>query len=1231
MANITGLTIEDRIEIGTYYGSNVYTLYAFCTPAGAEQNVTVTVQNSNPGMFTLARTTAVTVGDNFAISGHSGETCVMANLYFNSAVTGNSIISFTDSNAGLVAQKTIYNNPVNVSPNIYISPSSITLSAETFVDNGRTGGPYKLKLGDVVSTGCVYDCPTPSNTYQYQKGPNNDSWENGRPNVGVDGDEYYLYLINQNSGETRWYRHEIFLQDTSGDVYINGFNNFVLYQEGSGSTSGDTSGSTSGDTSGYTPATGSCIEVTYDTSLYNGYTISSWPSGTKILGATGAVQSDYYAMIYTGWIDHAELEDGTQIPRTQYSTGFYRFGQEGIYTIRYYTSGRDKTYGIPLLPEFSFHDCRRVVSVKIIHSGDSTKDIQAIGAKAFAKTSLACITLPEGIRDIDSYAFSEVHTLSCITFPASLSNPVSQRYPSIAGWVLEYATSLNKIFAKGMTAPPIGYDTFKSIRGGGTLYYPVGSDYSTWLESLPNWTWATYDPYAVDTCDCTHDGENVPIIESGTTNPPSGTPYISLSGYSNNYLAGTGSCVSLPIIATNCTYSSFTATIDYNPNLTAHSVASVTEENGSLRLCLTSNPLTGDVQVAIITVTLYDTNGNSYLHYLGLNQYGNSDPTPPTPPDPPIPSGQTIDSGSTSHTITYSGCPLVFDHSASTGTWNTLPTVTTAGTTDNWSLMYNVPENDTDSARTITYYYLRYSGETCEDLVDTVSYTISQAAGSGTPTPSGETIEPGVWPWLGQSAITVNYVGDVRPTVVIGASGCSLVTGSVENSGIVPTYMEVPDLDIVRDIHSLYVDNSLDGEEVRAYRIRWTKNWNTGSTNKVSVVTFFVQDTSGNTYPVDFQITQTTGATVLFEPTQYNVSSNAGTAEFTARTINCNFTGAGLTLSAETYNGDWSTGPVYYEIVKVNDNQMVIRVNYPQNTGEERYWMPSFNTLTDAGNSYGTIRLTQSAYTPSPGEISATSITLNVASSITGTGQATTTVNPSDATVNLRYTSSNSTIATIDQNGRITVVRNGQVTICVKDLITGLQDCKTIRVTKGSTPGGDDDDLIYVYTGITVNDNEGHRYNITAEPGYKYGCLGKTYKTVSACEARYSLYYINAYGGVDVLPCKGKSSMKKDNITRYNYSRTFRNNTLEFENTNYLSEIKTTWQLHTGYMVDTQSEKMHHLVESTCVFLYDALEQTYTPVVMTDKTLEYKTFHNQGRTFYDYTINIEESQSKERR
>lgn len=262
--------------------------------------------------------------------------------------------------------------------------------------------------------------------------------------------------------------------------------------------------------------------------------------------------------------------------------------------------------------------------------------------------------------------------------------------------------------------------------------------------------------------------------------------------------------------------------------------------------------------------------------------------------------------------------------------------------------------------------------------------------------------------------------------------------------------------------------------------------------------------------------------------------------------------------------------------------------------------------------------------------VPATDITLVLPPSITGSGQTTVVVTPSYASTDLRYASSNDSIATVTQEGLVVAVRDGEVTISVKDMNTGLESQQTITVKTSSEPVNPDD-MVYVYTGFTVADSEQKRFNIVAEKGAKYKCLGVTYKTISACDARYSLYYVNSYGGVDVLVFKGKSFKKTDNITRLNYSRSFRNNTLEFENVNYMNEIKPAWELHTGYMVDSQSRKMHELVESTCVYLYDAEEQTYTPVVMTDKNLEYKTFYNQGRRFYTYTINVEESQSRERR
>lgn len=79
----------------------------------------------------------------------------------------------------------------------------------------------------------------------------------------------------------------------------------------------------------------------------------------------------------------------------------------------------------------------------------------------------------------------------------------------------------------------------------------------------------------------------------------------------------------------------------------------------------------------------------------------------------------------------------------------------------------------------------------------------------------------------------------------------------------------------------------------------------------------------------------------------------------------------------------------------------------------------------------------------------ATAITLNVASAITDSGTATTTYSPSTAYTDIYYTSSDTSKATIDENtGEITVIANGTVTICTRDRMSGLQDCKTVNVVK---------------------------------------------------------------------------------------------------------------------------------------------------------------------------------------
>ena len=114
-------------------------------------------------------------------------------------------------------------------------------------------------------------------------------------------------------------------------------------------------------------------------------------------------------------------------------------------------------------------------------------------------------------------------------------------------------------------------------------------------------------------------------------------------------------------------------------------------------------------------------------------------------------------------------------------------------------------------------------------------------------------------------------------------------------------------------------------------------------------------------------------------------------------------------------------------------------------------------------------RAFQSGYTAGlracSGFTPAADLTLNAASAITGTGQASVTVTPSEAGTDITYTSSDPSKATIYENGAITVVGNGNVTFCAIDAITELQDCKTVAVSLPAPANTNVLDFTYVTTG----------------------------------------------------------------------------------------------------------------------------------------------------------------------
>lgn len=129
---------------------------------------------------------------------------------------------------------------------------------------------------------------------------------------------------------------------------------------------------------------------------------------------------------------------------------------------------------------------------------------------------------------------------------------------------------------------------------------------------------------------------------------------------------------------------------------------------------------------------------------------------------------------------------------------------------------------------------------------------------------------------------------------------------------------------------------------------------------------------------------------------------------------------------------------------------------------------------------------------------------------------------------------------------------------------------------------------------------------------------------VDDCKSNYAYYYKNALGGYDVLCVSGKM-IQVDNLERKTIE-VYKDGKQNFENV-----ITRTYSTFTGYLTEEQSLLMHHLLNSTEVYLYDIQEGTYVPVVLTNTSTEYKTKQNQNKKMISYNITCEEATKKYRR
>ena len=74
-------------------------------------------------------------------------------------------------------------------------------------------------------------------------------------------------------------------------------------------------------------------------------------------------------------------------------------------------------------------------------------------------------------------------------------------------------------------------------------------------------------------------------------------------------------------------------------------------------------------------------------------------------------------------------------------------------------------------------------------------------------------------------------------------------------------------------------------------------------------------------------------------------------------------------------------------------------------------------------------------------------------------------------------------------------------------------------------------------------------------------------------------------------------------------------------------ELAHKYTLRTGYMDESSSLKMHHLLNSPHVWLHDVIANRYYPVTLTNTVTEYK----KGGRLYRYDIEAQLAQERIRR
>ena len=139
---------------------------------------------------------------------------------------------------------------------------------------------------------------------------------------------------------------------------------------------------------------------------------------------------------------------------------------------------------------------------------------------------------------------------------------------------------------------------------------------------------------------------------------------------------------------------------------------------------------------------------------------------------------------------------------------------------------------------------------------------------------------------------------------------------------------------------------------------------------------------------------------------------------------------------------------------------------------------------------------------------------------------------------------------------------------------------------------------------------------------------GRMWTVAKRCR-EYALYYVNAYGGWDVLPLFGN---EVQSYKRHDYG-------IDYDNTHqsaigrvdYVNEVDTRFALKTGMLTELGASRMHHLVGTNLAAIHDLATGRILPVTIVTDSVTMKTYRSEGRTPISYDLEVAVAQDRQRR